>query len=330
MHVRNPSASMPDWQHARTLCGGILMVLVACLAAGAAAQTYPSRPIRIVTSQPGSGSDFVARLIAPGLSAALGQAVVVDNRGLIAIEIVARAPPDGHTVIFYSTPLWLSPFLRSNVSWDPVRDFAPITLAVTTPNILAVHPSVAARSVAELIAYAKAHPGKLNYGSGSIGSSSHLAAELFKALARVDIVRIPYKGVGPALIGLIAGQVHIVFPSASSALQYVKAGSLRALAVSSAQPSALAPGLPTIAASGVPGYEASTPLGVFAPAGTPAPIVERLNREMTLILNRPDVRDRLFASGVEVVGSTPAQLAEKIRSEMTRLGKVIREAGIRE
>jgi len=309
------------------LCAVVMLVGSAAMVS---AQNYPARPIRILTSQPGSGSDFVARLMAPGLTAALGQPVVVDNRGLLAVEIGAKAPPDGYTLIFYSTPLWLSPFMRDKVSWDPVRDFAPVTLAVSTPNMLTVHPSVAARSVAELIAYAKANPGKLNYGSGSIGSSSHLSAELFKAMAGVDIVRIPYKGVGPALIGLIAGQVHLVFPSASSALPYVKAGSMRALAVTTARPSPLAPGLPTLAASGVPGYEASTPLGVFAPGRTPEAIIQRLNREMAQILNRTDIKERLFNSGVEVVASSPQELAAAIKSEMTRLGKVIRDAGIRE
>ncbi len=293
-------------------------------------QNYPSRPIRMLTSQPGSGSDFVARLIAPELSASLGQPAVVDNRGIIAVEIAAKAPPDGHTVLLYSTPLWLTPFMRAKASWDPVRDFSPVTLAVSTPNILAVHPSVPAKSVKELIALARAKPGELNYGSGSLGSSSHLAAELFKAMAGVNIVRIPYKGVGPALVGLLGGQVQVIFPSASSAAPYMKAGSLKALAVTTAQPSPLAPGLPTVAASGVPGYEAATPLGIFAPAKTPPAIINRLNQEIARALNKPEIKERLFNSGVEVVGSSPGGLAATMKSEMARLGKVIKDAGIRE
>lgn len=310
----------------------VWMFLVGVMVPGASmasGQNYPSKPIRIVTAAPGSGNDFAARLMAPGLTGSLGQPVIVDNRGIIAIETVAKAPPDGYTLLFYGTVLWLAPFLRDNVSYDPVLDFSPVTWATNSPNILVVHPSLPVKSVRELIALAKARPGELNYGSGSAGSTSHLAAELFRAMAGVNIVRISYKGAAPALNDVIAGQVHLIFPSASSVMPHVKSGRLRALAVASAGPSALAPDLPTVAASGLPGYESASILGIFAPAGTPATIINRLNHEIERALNRTEVKQRLFNSGAEVVASSPERLAATVKSEMARLGKVIRDAGIR-
>jgi tripartite-type tricarboxylate transporter receptor subunit TctC len=303
-----------------------MMVLGTRMVSG---QNYPSKPIRIVTAAPGSGNDFAARLMAPGLTGSLGQQVIVDNRGIIAIETVAKAPPDGYTLLFYGTVLWLAPFLRDNVSYDPILDFSPVTWVTNSPNILVVHPSLPVKSVEALIALAKARPGELNYGSGSAGSTSHLAAELFKAMAGVNIVRIPYKGAAPALNDVIAGQVHLIFPSASSVMPYVKSGRLRALAVASAEPSALAPNLPTVAASGLPGYESASILGMFAPAGTPATIINRLNQEIERALNRTEVKQKLFNAGAEVVASSPERLAATVKSEMARLGKVIRDAGIR-
>lgn len=308
----------------------IFPVALAVLAVGAACgDDYPSRPIRMVTSEPGGGSDFVARLIAQGLSGTMSQRVVVDNRGIIAAEIAARAAPDGYTVLLYGSPLWLSPFMRRNLPFDPVKDFSPITLAVSTPNILVVHPSVPATSVRELIAYAKARAGELNYSSASTGSTQHLAAELFKTMAGVDIARVPYKGSGPALTAVLGGQVQLMFPSAGSAAQHVKSGRLRALAVTSARPSDLVPGLPTLAAS-LPGYESASPFGIFAPAKTPAMLIERLNREIVRVLESADVKERFFNSGVETVGSSPAQLAAAVKSEMAKWGKLIRDAGIHE
>jgi tripartite-type tricarboxylate transporter receptor subunit TctC len=303
-----------------------MMVLGTRMVSG---QNYPSKPIRIVTAAPGSGNDFAARLMAPGLTGSLGQQVIVDNRGIIAIETVAKAPPDGYTLLFYGTVLWLAPFLRDNVSYDPILDFSPVTWVTNSPNILVVHPSLPVKSVEALIALAKARPGELNYGSGSAGSTSHLAAELFKAMAGVNIVRIPYKGAAPALNDVIAGQVHLIFPSASSVMPHVKSGRLRALAVASAEPSALAPNLPTVAASGLPGYESASILGLFAPAGTPATIINRLNQEIERALNRAEVKQKLFNAGAEVVASSPERLAATVKSEMARLGKVIRDAGIR-
>ena len=294
-----------------------------------AAQAYPDRPIRVLTTEAGGGGDLVARVIGQGLAAALGQPVITDNRGIRGAEIVAKAPPDGHTLLSYGNPLWLTPFLRDKVPYDPVRDFAPITLSVSSPNIVIVNPSAAAGSVKELIALAKARPGSLNYASSGVGSSNHLAAELFKAMSGIDIVHVPYKGAGPALTGLMAGEIQLMFPSASSVTPHIRSGKLRGIAVTSTRPSALAPGLPTVAASGLPGYESSLILAVFAPAGTPAALVGRLNAEIVKVLGTADVKEKLFRAGVETVGSTPGQLASRMKSEMERLGKVIRDAGIR-
>jgi tripartite-type tricarboxylate transporter receptor subunit TctC len=263
------------------------------------------------------------------LTASLGQRVIVDNRGIIAAEIAAKATPDGYTLLIYGSNIWLMQYLRDNVPWDPLRDFAPLTVAVNLPNILVVHPSLPVKSVKELVELAKAKPGELNYAAGTIGVSPHLAAELFKALAGVNIVRVPYKGGGPALNGLIGGEVHLMFPNAGSVMPHIKSGRVRALAVSTAQPSALAPGLPTVAEA-VPGYETGAVICVFAPARTPAAIVDLLNREIVRVLNGAVVKERLFNSGSEVVANSPREFAAFIKSDMARMGKVIRDAGIHE
>jgi tripartite-type tricarboxylate transporter receptor subunit TctC len=318
---------MPISRFVVELIAAAAMVIAAGAACG---EDYPSKPIRMLTSEPGGGSDFVARLIAQGLSGIIGQRVVVDNRGIVAAEISARAQPDGYTLLLYGSPLWLSPFMRDNLPFDPVKDFAPITLAVSTPNIVAVHPSVPAKSIEELIAFARARPGELNYSSSSTGSTQHLGAELFKAMAGVNIVRVSYKGSGPALNAIIAGQVQLMFPSAGSVMQHVKSGRLRALAVTTAQPSVLVPGLPTVSASGLPGYESVSPFGIFAPAKCPAVLIARLNHELVRVLSSAETREKFFNAGVETVGSSPAQLAATMNSEMAKWGKLIRDAGIRE
>ncbi len=310
----------------------VALLLPAFAAAQAAEQPYPSRPIRLVVSGVGGGSNFTARVIANGLSASLGQQVVVDGRegGVIAAETVARAAPDGYTLHLNGSQLWLLPFMRARVPYDPVRDFIPVTLAVSTPNILVVHPSVPVKSVRELIALARSKPGELNYATGNAGTSNHIAAELFKAKAGVNMTRIPYKGGGPAIIDLIAGQVHLMFGAALAVVPHVQSGRLRALAVTSAGPSALAPGLPTVAESGVPGYESVAIFGVLAPARTPPALVARLNSAIVGVLHQTEVRERLFKGGSEVVASTPEAFGAAIKAEMTTLGKVIRDAGIRD
>ena len=299
-------------------------------ASGAYGQNYPVKPIRIVTPGSGGGADFAARLIAPALTAGLGQQVIVDNRpsAIIPGDIVSKAPPDGYTLLIYGPPFWIGPLLEKT-PYDPVRDFQPITVAVRQPNILVVHPSLPVKSVSELIALAKARPGALNYASIATGSSSHLAGELFKAMAGVSLVRINYKGSGAALIALIAGEVEVSFANAVSVTGAIRSGRLRALAVTTAQPSPLAPGLPTLAASGLPGYESVTITGIFAPAATPAAVINRLNGEIVAALNRADIKERFFNAGSEVVGSTPEELTATIKSEISRMSKVIKDAGIK-
>lgn len=306
-------------------------VLAAALAISwnvAAAQDYPNRPVRVVTAAIGGGIDFGARLIAQGLATALGQQFVVDNRGgtNVAPLTAAKATPDGYTLLVHNNTVWLSPLL-DNVPYDYEKELQPITLTSRSPNILVVHPSLGVNSVKELIAAAKANPGAINYASGPVGASNHLAAELFKALAGVDLTRIGYKGGGPALLDLISGQVKVMFATTGSVTAHIKAGRLRALAVSSAEPSALVPGLQTIAASGVPGYASEAIYGVWAPVKTPQAILDRLHREVVRYLNLPDTKERFFNAGVETVGSTPQEFAAVIKSEATRLGKVIAAAG---
>jgi len=297
---------------------------------GGVAQSYPSRPVRIVTAPIGAGNDFMARLIAQGLTAPLGQQLVVDNRpaGILG-ELVAKSPPDGYTLLAVGSVLWLTPLLQDNVGYDPVKDFAPIAVTSRSVNLLVVHPSLPAGSVKALIALAKARPGQLNYATGGTGSSNHLAGELFKSMAGVNLVRIPYKGAGPAVNDLLSGQVQIMFPTTASSLQHVKSGRLKALGVTSLKPTVLAPGLPALAESGLPGYESVVIYGLFAPAKTPPAIVERLNAELVPFLRSEATTERLLNSGVEPVGSSPRELATVMESEMTRMGKLIKDARIR-
>ncbi len=303
-------------------------LVAAAICAVAQAQSYPAKPVRFVTSEPGGGNDIVARVLAEGLTTSLGQRVIVDNRGIVAAEIAKNANPDGYTLLVYGANIWLLPYLREHVAWDPLRDFAPVTIAVQLPNVLVVHPTVPVKSVRELIDYAKARPGKLDYAAGTIGVSPHLSAELFKAMTSIDIVRVPYKGGGPALNGLIAGETHLMFPNVGGAMPHMKSGRVRALAVSSAQPSALAPGLPTIAAT-VPGYEFAAVICLYAPAKTPAAIVEQLNREAVRVLKSPEVKERLFNSGAEVMANSAREFAAYMKADMQKMGKVIRDAGIK-
>ena len=294
------------------------------------AQAYPSKTIRMFTPEIGSQSDLAARLIAKELQASLGQTVVVENRALIGVELAAQAAGDGYTLLHYSNPLWIIPLFRGNVSWDAGRDFTPIGMTVVSPNVLVVHPALPVKSVKELIALAKARPGELNYGTSSTGAGNHVAGELFKSMAGVKIVRIAYKGGSSSLNALIAGEMHLSFPAAGSVMGHVKGGKLRALAVTSPEPSALAPGLPTMAASGLPGYESLSYTCMFAPARTPAPLVSRLSQEVAQGLRVPVVKERLFNVGSEVVGSSPSEAAATIRSETERIRKLISDAGLRE
>ena len=309
----------------------ILVLLTFTVTGAMAADSWPAKPLRMLTAELGGGSDLSARLIATGLSGTIGQQVIVDNRvgGVIIADIAAKSAPDGYTLFTYSSTLWLIPFMRRETPYDPVKDFAPVTLIGSSPMVLVTHPSVAATSMKELIALAKAKPGELNFASGPSGAIPHLAGELFKAMAGINIVHIGYKGVGLAVTDVIGGRIQMMFPNASAALPQVKVGRLRAHAVSSANPSALAPGLPTVAESGLPGYECVAMYAVFLPAKSPAALVTRLNKEIVQVLNKPEIRERFLAASTEIVASTPQGLADTMKSEMTRMGRVIKAANIR-
>jgi tripartite-type tricarboxylate transporter receptor subunit TctC len=315
-------------------------VLKACafaaLAISAAhAEVYPSKPIRmIVAYPPGGGTDIVGRVVAQKLGEALGQAVVVENRGgasgNIGTEIAARAAPDGYTILMGNVaPNAINVSLFKNLPYDPVADFAPITLVASTPNILVVHPNTPARAVKEVIALAKANPGTLNFASAGVGSSSHLAGELFRILAGADIVHVPYKGAGPAMVDVLSGQVQLYFATMPAAMPHVKSGKLAAVAVTSAKRSPALPDAPTIAESGVPGYEASTWYGLLAPARTPAAAVARLHQATVKILADAALRGKLADQGFEPVGDSPEEFGAYIKSEIAKWGNVIRDAGIR-
>ena len=308
----------------------ICALVVMSLATGAAPaqQNFPAKAIRMVTAEIGGGADFTARLVALNLAVTVGRPVVVDNRGLTSMQIVANAPPDGYTLLTYGSPMWLAPLIH-DAAWDPIKDFAPLTVATNAPNILVVHPGVPAKSVQELVALAKARPGQLNYGSGSPGSASHLGMELFKSLAAVDIVNVPYKGVGPALTNTIGGQVQVLLIHVAGGTPHISAGRLRALAVTSAKPTPLAPGLPTVAASGLPGFEVGTMIALFAPAGTPAALVRLLNQRLVQTLDNAEVREKLLATGVEVAPGPPGELTAIMKSDIARFGKVIKDGRLR-
>ena len=296
-------------------------------------QNYPSRPVRVVIPfGTGGSADISGRVVAQKLSESLGQQFVVDNRGgaggIIGTETVAKSTPDGYTLLLGSFGTHTAnPSLHKKLPYDAIKDFSAISLIATVPNVLVEHPSVPAKSVAELIALAKAKPGSLNYASSGAGTGTHLAAELFKNVAGVDIVHVPYKSAGTAISDLIGGQVHLMFSTLPSVIPHVKAGKLRALGVSTAKRSDAAPDIPAIGES-LKGYEVGTWFGVLAPAATPRPVIDLLGREIARITKMPDVRERLLSLGAEPVGNTPAEFAQYIRIELPKWAKVIRSAGI--
>ena len=306
-----------------------LAVLGLSVSGAVFAQTYPVKPVRIVTVAPGSANDIVARLIAQEIRGSLGQPVVVDNRGTVAAELVARAPADGYTLLLYGSAVWLSPLIRSTTPYDPVKDFAPITLVASSPNVVVVHLSLPVKSARELIALARARPGEINYAAGSLGAAPHLAAELFKAMGKLNIVRVAYKGTGGSLIGILSGEVGLMFPTAGSVTPYIKSGKLRALAVTSLQPTALAPGLPLLSES-LPGYESVSLNGMLAPARTPDAIIRQINAEVAKVMTRADIKEKLVAAGTDAMSTSPEEFAAIIQADMAKWGKVIRDAGIRE
>jgi tripartite-type tricarboxylate transporter receptor subunit TctC len=315
--------------------GFVTVALTTLISEMAPGETYPTRPIHmVVPSSPGAGvTDIMARLVGQHLSARIGQQIVIDNRpgasGIIGSEVVSRAAPDGYTLLVANVSFVVNPLLYPKMPYDPLKDFIPITMINSAPMLLVVNPSIPAKSVAELIAFAKSRPGKLNYGSGGLGSTPYLAAELFKSLAGIDVVHVPYKGGAPALSDLVGGQLTFMIENMPGTMPYAKAGNLRALAVTSPQRSELAPELPTMAEAGVPGYEMSGWNGIFAVKGTPPAIVARLHSEVAEILHTPEVRQELAALGAEPVGETPDEFAAFLKTDMARWGNIIQEKGIR-
>jgi tripartite-type tricarboxylate transporter receptor subunit TctC len=295
---------------------------------------YPSRPMHLIVNfPPGGTTDILARLIGPKLTEVFKQPVVIDNRagasGMIGANAVAKASNDGYTFGFIISTNAISPALFANVPFDPVRDFAPITLLISVPNVISVHPSVPATTLTELIALAKAQPGKLSFGSAGTGTAVHLTGELFKSVAKVDITHVPYKGGGPALSDLIAGQIPMGVQNVSTIVQYVRAGRIRALGISSLERSPALPDVPTIASAGFPGFEAKEWYGLVAPAGTPMPIVARLNREIVRIMHLPEINARMLEQGAEIVADSPEQFGGFIKTELAKWTKIVRETGMR-
>ncbi len=305
------------------------------VAHGALAQSYPAKPIRLVAPfPPGGATDTLSRTIGQKLSDRLMQPVMIDNRpgagGSIAAEVTAKAAPDGYTLFMGTAGTHgINPALYARLPYDPIRDFAPVALVAYVPNVLVVHPSVPTTSLKGLIALANAKPRELSFASVGNGSGPHLAMELLKSMAGIDMVHVPYKGSAPALTDLLSGRVALMFDAMASALPHVKAGRLRALAVTGAKRSAAAPDVPTVAEAGLPGYEINPWFGVFAPAGTPTEVVAKLSDEITKILNMPDVRERLIGQGLEPAGGTPEQFAAHVGSEMKKWARLVKRSGAR-
>jgi len=313
----------------------LALVVATALPMSAEAQSWPQKPIRLVVPFPAGGpADVAARMLAQKMNEDWGQPVIVDNRpgagGNIGADFVAKSPPDGYTIVMGAVSTHaINVTLYSKLPYDPIKDFAPITLITSVPNVLVVHPSVPARNVKELIALAKARPGALNFASGSTGSAGHLAGELFKAMAHVDMVHIPYKGAAPAVVDLMAGQVSLMFDNLASALPNIRAGRVRALAVTTLRRSPMLPELPTISEAGLRGFDVATWFGVLAPAGTPPEIVTKLNAEIVRILRTPEMKERLATLGAEPVGNKPEEFAAFIKAEIPKYARVIKASGAR-
>ncbi|MCE9641345.1 MAG: tripartite tricarboxylate transporter substrate binding protein [Betaproteobacteria bacterium] len=298
------------------------------------AQNFPTRPLRIVVPYAAGGStDVLARMVGQKLTAVLGQPVVIDNRTgagtIIATEIVARAAPDGYTLLMATPPLTIAAALYEKLPFDTERDFAAVTNIAATSNVLVVHPAVPAQSVKELVALAKANPGKFTFGSSGVGGASHLAVELFRSMAGIELVHVPYKGGALAVTDLLGGRLTLMFANLTTVQGHIKTGRVRALAIGTAQRSLVVPDLPTVAAAGVPGYEANNWNGVVAPAGTPRAVIERLRREIKAAVDAPEMRERLLQNAFEPIADTPAEFARYLATERVKWGKVVREAHVK-
>ena len=313
----------------------LLFALLLAHAAASGAQGFPGKPLRfIVPFSPGGGNDTVAREIAQQMAIGLGQPVVVENRpgagGTVGAEIAAKSAPDGYTLFLGGVGSHaVNPNLRAKLPYDPVKDFAPVALIATASSVLVVHPSMQASGIAEFTALARSHPGRINYASNGTGSSAHLAAVLYESMTGARMVHVPYKGLSPALVDLLGGEVHAMFSSMVAIVPHIRTGRLRALAVTGRRRSALLPEVPTLAETIAPGYEAGSWYGILVPAGTPRDVVVRLNAEVAKALGQQEVRKRLAAEGAEAVGGTPEEFAAHIHAELARMGTLIRQAGIR-
>ena len=317
-----------------SLWSTVLPALLAFCSAGALGQSYPTRAIKLVVpSSPGGGTDIVARILGQKLSEQLGQQFVVENRAgagtVIGNDAVAKSAPDGYTLLMGLSTLAINPSMYAKLPYDALRDFTPISQSVSACNILILHPSVPAKTVVELIALARAKPGSLTFGSAGMGTNPHLSGELFKSLARIDMVHVPFKGSGQSIISQLAGEIAANFPSVPTAMPYVKAGRLRGIGVTTLKRVEVLPFVPSIAEAGLPGYEATQWFGLLAPAGTPRPIIDRLYQESSRALRSADMKERMTAEGLEVVGSTPEEFASYIRSETEKWTQVIKAAGIK-
>ncbi|MDB5809573.1 MAG: hypothetical protein JWN94_1695 [Betaproteobacteria bacterium] len=318
------------------LSSPLIIALCMCCAAGTvSAQAYPTKPIRMLIGfPPGGGTDIVGRIVAQKLGEALGQQVIADNRGgasgQLAAELVSKAAPDGYTIMMaHIAAISILPSLVSKLPYDAQKDFAPVSLSAIGPNLLVVHPSVPAKNVKELIALARSRPGQLQYASPGAGTVQHLAGELFKLQARVDILHVPYKGSGQSIVDLIAGHVHMDFDSVPPVINHVRQGKLRALAVTSAKRFSLLPDMPTIEEAGVPGFDMSTWWGIVAPSGVSKDIIARLNGEMIKAIRQPDVKEKIAGVGAETVGNTPEEFAAYIRTETEKYARIVKAASIR-
>jgi tripartite-type tricarboxylate transporter receptor subunit TctC len=312
-------------------------LLGACLAAAVGdglAQPYPGKPVRVVVpSSPGGGTDIVARIVAPELAKRLGQQFVIDNRPgagtMIGIEIVAKSPPDGYALLMTPSTLAINSALYKKVPYDPVRDFSPITELISSPSIIVVHPSVPVKTIKELIAFARARPGEMNYASAGAGTYPHMTMELFQSMAKIKMVHIPYKGTGPAMIDMLAGHTAVMAGTILSVMPHVRDGRLRALGITSEKRSPVVPEIPTVSEAGLPGFESVQWSGFLAPAKTPREIVTRLHAEATRILQQPETRERFAGDGADAVGNTPDEFGRFVQSELVKWAKVARNAGIK-
>ena len=316
----------------KQILASVAMATAAVCGVAQAQSNYPTKTVTVVVPfSPGGAADIMARALSERMSVRLGQPVIVENKPgagtMIASEHVARAAPDGHTVLLAASSLSIAPALYSKVNYDPVKDFAPISLVASVVHVLSVHPSVPAKNVAELVSWVKANPTKANYGSVGAGTSTHLESELFNSMAGVKMEHVPYKGSAPALLDLVSGNINVMFDAYASSKPFINDNKIRLLAVTTAQRSKLLPNVPTVAESGLPGYEAMPWLGFIAPAGTPAPTVNKFHAELMEVLKEPAIQEKFQSLGLDIIGNKPAEFADFIKKDIVKWAKVVKDSG---